>query len=186
MKHIIFAGSMILILASCSHKDHQKTEDSPAEAAATAVSPTKAQAVFTAAKGQKIKGIVHFTEVDGTMKIETRIDGVKPGPHGFHIHETGDCSAADFSTAGGHFNPGNVNHGAMDSSSRHTGDLGNLIADKNGKAYTTLTIKDMTMKSGANSVIGKSIVIHNDKDDLNSQPSGNSGARIGCGVIQAL
>lgn len=186
MMKILMAGAALLTLANCSHKDTKEAPPADATAESTTVTPTKAQAVFTAAKGQKLKGVVHFTEENGVMKIETRVDGVKAGPHGFHIHENGDCSAADFSTAGGHFNPSQTSHGAMDSTQRHIGDLGNLVADKNGKAYTTLSVHGMTMKQGSDSIIGKAIVIHKDKDDLKSQPAGNSGARIGCGVIEAL
>ena len=185
MKNIILASCAAVSLAACTHQPKTET---PVEAtpAAAVVVPTKAQAVLKAAAGTKIKGIIHFTEENGKMKIETLVDGLKAGPHGFHIHETGDCSKADFTSAGGHFNPTHGEHGSTTSAKKHVGDLGNLIANSKKKANTTITVEGMTMKPGANSIIGKAIVIHKDKDDLKSQPAGNSGARIACGVIEAL
>lgn len=148
--------------------------------------PTKAQALLKAPAGSKLKGMIHFTEENGKMKIETMVEGIKAGPHGFHIHETGDCSAVDFSSAGGHFNPGMGTHGAINTAPHHAGDLGNLIADKKKKANTTIIADGLTMQPGPQSIIGKAVVIHQDKDDLKSQPAGNAGKRIACGVIEAL
>lgn len=184
MKNLVVVGGIALVmLSACAQKEKQTAEVAPAP---VVVAPTKAQAVLKAAKGYKVKGIIHFTEEAGQMKIETMVDGLKAGPHGFHIHEVGDCSKADFSSAGGHFNPGHGEHGATTSEKRHAGDLGNLTANGKKKAYTTITASGLTMQPGAESIIGKAVVIHKDKDDLKSQPAGNSGARIACGVIEAL
>lgn len=184
MKNLILVTSVAVSLAACTHKPKSEmiTEATPAPV----VVPTKAQAVLKASADTKIKGIIHFTEEDGKMKIETLVDGLKAGPHGFHIHETGDCSKADFTSAGGHFNPTHGEHGSMSSAKKHIGDLGNLIANNKKKANTTLVVEGMTMKPGANSIIGKAVIIHKDQDDLKSQPAGNAGARIACGVIEAL
>lgn len=184
MKNLILVSCAAVSLAACTHKPKTETQAEPTPAAV--VVPTKAQAVLKSAAGAKIKGIIHFTEEDGKMKIETLVDGLKAGPHGFHIHETGDCSKADFTSAGGHFNPTHGEHGSMSSAKKHVGDLGNLIANNKKKANTTIIVEGMTMKPGADSIIGKAVVIHKDKDDLKSQPAGNSGARIACGVIEAL
>lgn len=199
MKNFILAGTFILLLSSCTHT-HKKIEEKsiPSSATATASSsenatptappiiPTKAQAVLKTMAGSKAKGIIHFTEDGGKMKVETMVEGLKSGPHGFHIHEVGDCSKADFSSAGGHFNPTHSGHGSLDSKKRHAGDLGNLYVDTKGKANVTIVVEGLTMKPGAQSIIGKSVIIHKDKDDLKSQPAGNSGAREACGVIEAL
>lgn len=186
----IFLASLIFALGACAQMQ-KKSEPTPETSSTTTPAeaqpaPTKAQAVLKSANGSKVKGIIHFTEEDRGMKVETIVEGLKPGPHGFHIHETGDCSKADFSSAGGHFNPEKGHHGSRDSKKRHAGDMGNLVADNKGKANVTMTVEGMTMKPGAQSIIGKAVVIHADKDDLKSQPAGNSGARIACGVIEAL
>lgn len=185
MKNLILTGFVILTMSACAQLQ-KNTEETPAQPAAATVAPTKAQAMLKAANGSKVKGIIHFSEDGQTMKVETLVDGLKPGPHGFHIHETGDCSKADFSSSGGHFNPGHDNHGARESKKRHAGDMGNLVADAKGKANTTVLVEGMTMQSGEQSIIGKAVIIHAGKDDLKSQPAGNSGARIACGVIEAL
>lgn len=171
-------------LAACSHK-HHKHEETPA-AANVQSGPSHAQAVLKSAKGHKVTGTVHFTQNDHMMKIETAVNGIKPGPHGFHIHEVGDCSKADFTSAGGHFNPDKTPHGSTAGEHRHAGDMGNLVADNKGKAHTSMEIHGMTMKDGPNSIIGKAVIIHADPDDLKSQPVGNAGGRIACGVIEAL
>jgi Cu-Zn family superoxide dismutase len=103
------------------------------------------------------------------------------GKHGFHVHEFGDCSMADGVCAGGHFNPTGSPHGSPDAAKRHVGDFGNLTADESGKATYKRVDKLITF-SGPNSIIGRSIIVHAAPDDF-SQPSGNAGARIGCGVI---
>lgn len=192
MKNVVMITLTAMTLSACTHFQRTETPDSapgsattPGSTPAEALAPQKAQAVLKSVQGEKIKGTIHFYEQNGVMKIETLVDNLKPGPHGFHIHAKGDCSSADFSTAGGHFNPTHKNHGALDSKVRHAGDLGNLIADNKRKAYTSIETKSLTL-AGPQSIIGKSIIIHKDKDDLKSQPTGNSGARVACGVIEAL
>ncbi|MDQ3337531.1 MAG: superoxide dismutase family protein [Myxococcota bacterium] len=113
------------------------------------------------------------------------LEGLKAGKqHAWHIHEKGDCSAPDASSAGEHFNPTNVKHGGPDGDERHAGDFGNLLADKQGKATKTLVMKGITIAEGATSIVGKGFIVHDKKDDLKTQPSGNAGARIACGVIE--
>jgi Cu-Zn family superoxide dismutase len=143
---------------------------------------TKAVCVLYPTVGNKVSGAITFTTTEKGVKVAVAIHGLTQGKHGFHIHECGDCSAADASSAGGHFNPMGAMHGtAMDMSS-HMGDMGNLIVDANGDA-TIEYIDPMLSLSGDNSIIGRSIIIHKDEDDLKTQPTGNSGARIACGVI---
>lgn len=144
---------------------------------------TEAKAEVHSSSGSKVKGIVTFTQVNGGVKVVADFEGLTPGKHGFHIHEKGDCSAADASSAGGHYNPTNQPHGGPDSEKRHVGDLGNVVADASGKAHYEYVDKVISL-NGDHSIVEKSVVIHQDPDDFTTQPSGNSGARIGCGVIQ--
>ena len=108
---------------------------------------------------------------------------IAPGQHGLHIHETGDCSAPDAKSAGGHFNPHKMDHGSPDKSPRHAGDFGNITVGDDGKGKLELTVEQLTVLPGDSSVVGKALVLHEKPDDVTTQPSGNSGARIGCGVI---
>jgi superoxide dismutase, Cu-Zn family len=148
---------------------------------AFAQEPTKAIAVLHSASGSQVTGTVTFTKTGDTVSVVADITGLTPGKHGFHIHEFGDCSAADASSAGGHFNPMHKPHGAPDSAERHAGDMGNLEADSTGKAH--LELKDSMLKlSGENSILGRGVIVHEKVDDW-SQPTGNAGGRLACGVI---
>jgi Cu-Zn family superoxide dismutase len=144
---------------------------------------TKATATLESKSNSKVTGTVTFTKVGDEVQVVADIQNLTPGKHGFHIHEKGDCSAADASSAGGHFNPTHQHHGGPDTPEHHMGDLGNITADASGKAH--LDWKGKLSLSGADSIIGKSIVVHEKADDLKTDPAGNSGARIGCGVINA-
>lgn len=184
MKNLVLILATGLTLAACSHKE--KSHDHSAVTPAAAPVVTKAQAAIAGPEGSKVKGVVHFVQDGETLKVEVMIDGVKAGPHGFHIHEMGDCSAKDFSSAGGHFNPSSTSHAGLHSEKRHAGDFGNVMADKKKSVRTTFEVKDITLAEGPTNILGKAVIIHADKDDLKSQPAGNSGKRIGCGVIQAM
>jgi len=133
-------------------------------------------------------GTVYFEqEKDGPVKITGEISGLKPGKHGFHVHEFGD-STNGCTSAGQHYNPTNKTHGGPDDEERHIGDLGNLVADSNGVAKIDIKDNVMTM-TGECSIVGRSMVVHENEDDLGkgnvkeSKTTGNSGGRVGCGVI---
>ncbi len=143
---------------------------------------TKAIAVLGAASGSSVAGTVTFTSGSDGVKVVADITGLKPGKHGFHIHEFGDCSAADGKSAGGHYNPTKHEHGAPDVENRHVGDLGNIEADASGKAHLEMTDK-MLKLSGDNSIIGYGVIVHEKVDDLKTQPTGDAGGRVACGVI---
>jgi Cu-Zn family superoxide dismutase len=144
--------------------------------------PTKAVCVVHPLGDSGVKGKITFTQhVDG-VEIVAELTGLAPGKHGFHVHEFGDCSMMDGTCAGGHFNPEGTPHGGPDSAQRHIGDLGNVEADETGRAIYK-RIDQLVALSGPNSIIGRSIIVHADPDDLTSQPTGNAGARVGCGVI---
>ncbi len=143
----------------------------------------KAYAKVSPTTGNQVTGTVTFETTDKGVLIIADFEGLKPGSHGFHVHEKGDCSH-DAASAGGHFNPTNKKHGGPDDPDRHVGDFGNVVADASGKAHYE-RVDALVKLEGPESIIDKSIVIHADPDDFTSQPSGNSGARIGCGLIQA-
>jgi Cu-Zn family superoxide dismutase len=141
-----------------------------------------AVAVLHPTKGNSIQGIVKFTKEKGGIRVVADIEGIAPGNHGFHIHEYGDCSAPDGTSAGAHFNPEGKPHGAPTSQNRHVGDLGNIPANAEGKAHYEWTDPVITF-TGTRSIIGRAIIVHADEDDLKSQPTGNAGPRIACGII---
>ncbi|MDY0038784.1 MAG: superoxide dismutase family protein [Desulforhabdus sp.] len=142
----------------------------------------RAVAVLHPTEGNNVKGTVIFTKVQEGVKVVADIDGLTPGKHGFHLHEYGDCAAPDATSAGGHFNPGNKPHGAPTSKERHAGDLGNVIANDQGKAHYEW-IDPVVSLTGPHSIIGRAVVVHADEDDLTSQPTGNAGSRLACGII---
>lgn len=142
-----------------------------------------ALATLEGRSGSTATGSVSFREAsDGSVTVTIDISGVAPGTHGFHVHSTGDCSAADATSAGPHFDVGGNPHGAPGTAPHHTGDFGNLTADANGRIQTQFTTRSVTVAPGANSVVGKAVILHANADDLTSQPAGNAGARIACGV----
>lgn len=134
-------------------------------------------------RNHHVEGVVNFLQKADKVIVEAKITGLTPGLHGFHIHEKGDCSAADASSAGPHFRTGPAGHGAPGSPERHAGDLGNLIANHTGTAIYRAEIGGISLGTGENSIIGRAIVVHAGTDDLYSQPSGNSGERVACGLI---
>lgn len=141
-------------------------------------------AMLAPTEGNTASGVVEFEQDGDEMVVRLRIEGLTPnGLHGLHIHEKGDCRAPDASSAGGHFNPTGDRHGGLDSEFRHAGDLGNIRADADGKVETEFEVTEISLKAGDNSVIGRSVIVHAQADDLVSQPSGDSGSRIACGLI---
>ena len=145
--------------------------------------PLKAIAVLHPTAGNKVSGTVTFTEVADGVQVQAEITGLSPGKHGFHVHEFGDCSATDLASAGAHFNPTNKPHAGPDTAERHVGDMGNLEADASGAAKLDYVDHEISLTDDQRSVIGRSVIVHAKADDLKSQPAGDSGARIACGVI---
>jgi superoxide dismutase, Cu-Zn family len=146
------------------------------------VAPDKAICVLHPTNGYNVSGTVTFTRDGEDVKIVAEVEGLAPGKHGFHIHEFGDCSASDGTSAGGHFNPEGVEHGGPDDEVRHVGDLGNIEAGEDGTARLEMTDSKISLH-GEHSIIGRAVVIHEGEDDLTSQPTGAAGARLACGVI---
>jgi Cu-Zn family superoxide dismutase len=168
---------------------------------------TTAVAQLAALGGSGVGGTVTFTVVDPSVvmteavkpmagdpaamatkrigvRVRVEVTGLSPGQHGLHVHEWGDCSAPDGNSAGGHFNPHGMPHGDRTSAQRHPGDFGNVEADATGRTTLDLCCFDFPLAAGADGLLGRSVIVHAQPDDLTTQPTGNSGARVACGVIQ--
>ena len=144
-----------------------------------------AEAVMSPTKGNSASGTVSFRQEGDSVVVVARISGLTPGAHGFHIHEKGDCSAPDATSAGGHFNPTGKAHGHPDHADHHAGDMPQLTADATGNASLTATLPGLSIGSGAANIVGRGVIVHAAPDDYKTQPTGNSGARVACGVITA-
>jgi Cu-Zn family superoxide dismutase len=149
-------------------------------------SPQIAVATLAPTQGNATHGTVSFVQKGLQVVVDARFTDLAPGAHGIHIHERGDCSSPDGQSAGGHFNPSGKLHGGPMTQAHHAGDLGNIIAQADGTAtlHVTVPTTQISLKDTAiNGIVGKSVIVHADPDDFVTQPSGNSGKRLACGVI---
>ena len=154
-----------------------------AQSMSAGASVTKAIAVLHGTKtGGDVSGEVTFTKVEGGVRVVAEIKGLKPGEHGFHIHEFGDVSSPDAMSAGGHFNPDNAEHAGPHSDKRHVGDLGNIKANDKGVAKLDMVDKQLSF-SGPHSIIGRGLIVHENADDMKTPKTGNAGPRAAAGVI---
>ena len=134
----------------------------------------------------ELAGSAIFIRSGENIELQVSVEQAPAGSHAVHIHENGDCSAADASSAGGHWNPTTEDHGKWGESPHHLGDLGNLEVDENGEGSLSLTTDRWSMGTGeANDILEKAVIVHAAADDFETQPTGNAGGRIGCGVIKA-
>lgn len=198
---IAFGGVLLFALAALSCAERPAPATTPAETGTStttkAPAPTPPPAppeeaptgrVFAKiepASGSRVHGRAEFTQADGKVTMTVEVSGLTPGEHAIHLHENGDCSAPDASSAGGHWNPTYEAHGKWGTHPFHRGDVGNLDADARGRATFTFTTGLWSLDGDpSRNVVGKAIVIHAKADDFTSQPSGNAGARVACGVIE--
>ncbi|MFV5689441.1 superoxide dismutase family protein [Flavobacterium sp. ZT3R25] len=132
-----------------------------------------------------VSGTATFVEKDGKVTFVAKLAGLKPGVHAIHIHEKSDCTAADGSSAGGHWNPTFKKHGKWGVGEYHKGDIGNFIADEKGNGTITLTTDEWCIDCGdaTKDILGKGLIVHQGTDDFVSQPAGNAGARVACSAI---
>jgi len=151
--------------------------------ASTPPAPLRATAQLEPTKGSKTIGEVTFEQDGDKVRVLANVQGLKPGKaHGFHIHEVGDCSSGDGMSTKGHFNPEGRMHGYPGSG--HAGDLPALLADAHGHAKFDVVTTGISIGSGPDDIVGRGLIVHADPDDYKTQPTGNSGARIACGVIR--
>jgi Cu-Zn family superoxide dismutase len=178
----------ILLATGCSHQQemhagHGHGAAMSGDHGSAWQSVNQLVAVVHPTQGNSCSGTVRFVEQNGKVRVIADLSGLKPNQkHAMHIHEFGDCTAPDGTSAGGHYNPEGHDHALPDMSMRHAGDLGNVQADASGKAHYELTVDNVTLAGLQNPIIGRGVIVHAQPDD-GGQPVGNAGARIGCGVI---
>ena len=171
MKPRLAAVAAAVLLAAC---------------ATTPDEPLRATAKLEPTKGSKTFGEATFEQVGDRVHVVVYVQGLKPGQeHGLHIHEIGDCGSGDGMSTKGHFNPYGKPHAHTGTAERHAGDLPPLKAEKNGRAKVDARLDIITVAPGAASIVGRGLIVHADPDDYRTQPTGNAGARIACGVIRA-
>ncbi len=143
----------------------------------------KATASLEPTQGNSTRGLVTFERRGSKVLVTANVRGLTPGAHGFHLHEKGDCSSGDGMSTGGHFNPHGKPHAAPATPERHAGDLPMLVADASGNATLVVELDVITIGSGDADIVGRGLIVHKDPDDYRTQPTGNSGARVACGVV---
>lgn len=177
-------------LAGCASSPSAVAPATPAAAPVLAEVGTvaRAEAALAPASASIVSGRLVLTAEPGGVRISGTLGGLRPlQPAAFHVHERGDCSAMDASSAGGHFNPLGQAHGRSGAGAHHLGDMDNLQADARGRSVVDVLLPGVVLGGGAgNDVLGRAIVVHGQADDYHSQPAGNAGARVACGVVRTL
>jgi len=178
-----------VILFACSRQESPPPEAAAPSSPAAVAEPATATATMAGKSGSQVTGTLRFTTQGDGVVVSGELQGLASGTeHGFHIHEQGDCSAPDAATAGGHLNPGQMPHGnptEAGPTAHHLGDMPNVVADNTGRAAVNAFIAGATLgDGGSNDLIGKAVIVHAQRDDYMTQPSGDAGARIACGVIE--
>ena len=194
-------GSVLVVctlsLAGCDAVDTGQAVDESAASpgageartgGAEAAQPGKAEGARARAMLESpdgaVGGSVELVEQDGAVHIAAEVHGLEPGRHGFHIHEIGVCESPTYESAGSHFDPDGVEHGAPNASVHHAGDLGNLEAGSDGVATLRIERTELTLDESDRSALNRAVIVHARPDDLTSQPSGNAGDPVACGVIR--
>lgn len=163
----ILAASAAVLLSACAGSTHRNSA---------------AEALLGPTQGHTTTGTVVFVQKGGEVEVTAHVAGLTPGAHGFHIHEKGDCGAPDATSAGGHFNPHGHPHGHPRRGPHHAGDMPLLETDAYGNAKLVAVLPGLTFE-GPDGILGKSVIVHAAPDDFKTQPAGNAGARVACGVI---
>ncbi|MCB0272466.1 MAG: superoxide dismutase family protein [Bdellovibrionales bacterium] len=174
----LYIALILTFVAACN-----TSSKAPSAAKEKALTAT---ATISGKSGQHVQGTIVLIQVKDGVTLQIDLTGLEPNSlHGFHIHEIGDCTDDDAKSAGGHFNPGEVQHGGPEDQHRHAGDMGNLHSDAKGEVHTLVKNRMVTLDNQeSTSVVNRAIIIHESKDQFDAQPAGNAGARIGCGVIR--
>jgi Cu-Zn family superoxide dismutase len=181
----LFVGVSVLALGACAPEEEAVEPEAPAPEAVEEAAPAElvAVAALQPRADQTVVGTMTFTEGADGVTIVARFEQAPSGTHGLHIHEVGDCSSDDFKSAGGHFNPTGMPHGSPDDAERHAGDLGNIEVGEDGVGELTLVSDMITVAEGESSVIGRGVILHEKADDFETQPTGDAGSRLACGVV---
>lgn len=174
---IRLASLLTILVCGCA-----TSPSSPhATAARASTAGGGATATLEARSGSSVTGVARATPASGGVALHVEVQGATPGEHGVHIHEKGDCSDPKATSAGGHYNPAaGSHHGGLNTPVRHGGDLGNMMVDSSGKGSLDVDVPGLSVSE----VVGKAVVVHEKQDDLQTDPAGNSGARVACGVLQ--
>jgi Cu-Zn family superoxide dismutase len=169
-KLLLLSCSLFLIIIACKTSVGNKNE---------------IKITFSSKSESTVSGTANFVEKNGTVTMVANLSGLTPGEHAIHIHEKSDCSAADGSSAGGHWNPTFKKHGKWGSTEHHKGDIGNFTADANGNATVKFSTPEWCIgcEDDTKNILGKGLIVHKGIDDFTSQPAGNAGARVACSAI---
>lgn len=189
----LLALALVLSFAACRPAEQEPVIDDMAtgtdvglateEPGTTAEGAALAATALLESPDGQSRGEVRFVRDDGGLRVEAHVTGIEgSGPHGFHVHENGVCDPPGFESAGGHFNPAGVQHACPPTTPRHAGDLGNIEIGEDGSGHLELTT-DLLSLEGEDSVIGKAVLVHGHVDDCTSQPTGDAGPRLACGVV---
>jgi Cu-Zn family superoxide dismutase len=188
IRFAVLTVAACLIMSGCKSKSSPKAEKPAASNAASSVAVARirpSQLPATRPALGNPTGTVTFTQNGDQVMIVADLTGLPPNStRGFHIHEKGDLSDPGFTKAGGHYNPQTHQHGSPLLPARHAGDLGNIASDAEGRAHLELTVDNISVNGEMNPIVGRAVIIHAKVDDLQTQPTGNSGERIGGGVIE--
>jgi len=169
-KHVLTVACCAALFSGCAMMEEKE--------------PT-ATATLEPRSGSNVRGTITFTQVGDVVRVTGQVTGHTKGPKGFHIHAMGDCSAHDALSAGGHFNPGNSKHGGPYDPVKHAGDLGNITFNDAGVAKVNFTVGDISVsRYQANGIIGRALMVHAQVDNLKTDPTGDAGGRVACGVIK--
>lgn len=178
-------GAAALVLAGCASSSPGSASSSAAAAGSKAQEGPSARATLESKSGSTVTGTATFAQLAaGGVRVHVHVENAPPGTHGLHLHEKGDCSDPEGKSAGGHFNPGSMPHAGPMAEKRHAGDLGNIEVGADGKGDLDIKSDLLTVTAGTYSVVGRSVVFHEKADDFMTQPTGNAGGRLACGVIQ--
>ncbi|MFM9989613.1 superoxide dismutase family protein [Flavobacterium sp.] len=171
MKNLAYISiASILVILACKSSAGNKNE---------------VKTTFSPKSESTVSGTANFVEKNGTVTMVANLSGLTPGEHAIHIHEKSDCSAADGSSAGGHWNPTFKKHGKWGSAEHHKGDIGNFTADEKGNATVKFSTNEWCIgcDDATKDILGKGLIVHKGTDDFTSQPAGNAGARVACSAI---